>query len=158
MTERIREMKKRIKKREEQKKRDAEKNKKPNPKAGAVELGLLVGLAIGAVMLWINSGEEAQLRANETGVATSQVDIIADAPGKSALTLFGPAIAGAGVGWALDEMSGSDKKTTIQNQTSVNVSGHDNNVSVNSGDTTTSTETRTDTRNDTSNNNYPVQP
>lgn len=122
--------------------------------SGEVLIGLVVGLCLGVAALWITSGNYAQDRANELGREVSQTEYLSEKPGKSALIVLGPAIAGAGVGWALDEMSGSDKKTTIQNQTSVNVSGRDNNVSVNSGDTTT----RNDTRNDTSNNNYPVQP
>ena len=119
--------------------------------SGEIVIGLLVGLAIGAAMLWINSGNEAQLRANETGVATSQVDVIADAPGKSALTLFGPAVAGAGVGWALQELSGGGSEASRDN--SVRINDNDGTVNVNiRGDGGDSSSTRTDTRTDTRTN------
>jgi hypothetical protein len=112
--------------------------------SGGVVIGLLVGLAIGAAMLWINSGNEAQLRANETGVETSQVDVIADAPGKSALTLFGPAVAGAGVGWALQEMSG-DNNASRDNNVRINDNQGSINVTIRGdGATTTRTDTRTE--------------
>jgi hypothetical protein len=120
-----------------------EENMKRN--SGEVVIGLLVGLAIGAVMLWINSGNEAQLRANETGVETSQVDVIADAPGKSALTLFGPAVAGAGVGWALQELSGDNNQASRDND--IRINDNRGNVTVNvSGDSKTDNNVRTDTR------------
>lgn len=125
-------------------------------KRGEIIIGLLVGLVIGGAMLWINAGNYAQEKANRLGRDVSNAEYLSDKPGQSALTVIGPAVAGAGVGWLLDEagIGGKEKKTNIENQTSVNVSGRDNNVSVNSGDTTTTTTTETRTDNENSQNQY----
>jgi len=126
--------------------------------SGEVVIGLLVGLVIGGAMLWINSGNYAQEKANRLGREVSSAEYFSEKPGTSLLTIIGPAAAGAGIGWVLDEagMGGNKDKTTIENQTTVTVSGHDNDVSVSSGDTTTTTETDTD--NENSNNSYGENP
>ena len=120
-------------------------------KSGEVVIGLLVGLAIGAAILIVNSGNEAQQMANATGMDTSPIDVIADNPGKSALTLFGPAVAGAGVGWALQELSGGDSEASRDNNVRINDNDGTVNVSIrgDGGDSSsvrTDTNTRTDTR------------
>ena len=122
-------------------------------KSGEVVLGLLVGLALGIAALVITSGNEAQTRANLTGSEVSQVDVIADQPGKSALIVLGPAVAGAGVGWALDQMSGDGDNASRDN--SIRIDGNEGNISVNirgDGGDSSSTSTRTDTRTEGSNN------
>jgi hypothetical protein len=124
--------------------------------SGEIVIGLLVGLALGGIALWINSSNYAQEKANRLGRDVSQAEYLEEYPGKSVLTVVAPAAAGAGVGWLLDEagVGGKDKKTNIENQTSVNVSGQYNSVSVNSGDTTTTTTTETRTDNENSQNQY----
>jgi hypothetical protein len=117
--------------------------------SGEIVIGLLVGLAIGAAMLFVNSGNEAQQMANATGVDTSPIDVIADQPGKSALTLFGPAVAGAGVGWALQELSSGDSEASRDNNIKVNDNSGTVNVNVR-GDGGDSSSVRTDTRTDSS--------
>lgn len=111
--------------------------------SGEIVIGLLVGLAIGAAMLWINSGNYAQEKANELGMEVSSAQYLSDKPGTLVLTVIAPAAAGAGVGWLLDELSGDDKGES----TSISINGEYNTVNI-SGDT--STETRTDTRTDNS--------
>jgi hypothetical protein len=121
-------------------------------KSGEVVLGLLVGLAIGVAALVINAGGEAQMRADASGREVALMDVIVDEPGKSALTVFGPAAAGAGIGWALEEMSGGNSGN--QRNTSINIDGNEGTVSVNVGDSRSDnrTDTRTDTRSDGSYN------
>jgi len=106
-------------------------------------VGLLVGLAIGAAMLYVESGSEAQRRANMTGYEIHQSEVIAENPGRSAVMVFAPAIAGAGVGWALTEMSGSKKSSSRDND--VRVDAYQGNVTINvTGDTQQDNDTRTD--------------
>jgi hypothetical protein len=115
----------------------------------AIIVGLLVGLAIGAAMLYVESGNEAQKRANATGYEIHQSEVIAENPGRSAVMVFGPAVAGAGVGWALTEMSGSKKSSSRDND--VRVDAYQGNVNITiTGDTQqdNDTTTRTDTRSD----------
>jgi len=115
--------------------------------AGDIVIGLLVGLAIGAAMLWINSGNEAQELANASGRPVSQAEVIAEDPGKSALTLFGPAVAGAGVGWALQELSGDNNESSRDNNIRINDNSGSVNVNVR-GDGGDSSSVRTDTKTD----------
>ena len=117
--------------------------------SGEVVLGLVIGIAIGAVLLYVKSGELAQQRANATGIAVSQWDVVTETPGKSTLTVLAPAAAGAGVGWLLEEVTGgSDNGNQRNNQVSVN--GNEGTVSISiSGDQSNTSSTRTDTRNDT---------
>ena len=95
-----------------------------NKKSGEIVIGLLVGLAVGAAILIIDAGNEAQEVANRTGVGTSAMDVIADQPGQSTFTLLGPAAAGAGIGWAIDELSGKNEEKT--EDSSIQVDGNGN--------------------------------
>ena len=97
--------------------------------SGEVVIGLLIGLAVGAAMLYVKSGQEAQERANQMGVAVSQWDVVTEQPGKSTLTVIAPAAAGAGIGWLLDEVSSDDESSGNQNQ--VSITGDGNNVVIN---------------------------
>lgn len=123
--------------------------------SGEIIIGVLVGLAIGAAMLFINSGNYAQELANSTGVDTSRAEYLTDQPGTSILTVIAPAVAGAGVGWLLEETgvtSKKENKTTVERQTQIQVTGDDNNVVVGDGtinDTETSTTTPTEPAPDT---------
>lgn len=100
-----------------------------NSKSGEIALFALIGLLIGSTMLYINSGREAQVRANATGLTVSQWDIVTENAGKSTLTVLAPAAAGAGVGWLLDEVLGDEKKSGSQNR--VTIDGDGNNVVIN---------------------------
>jgi hypothetical protein len=119
-------------------------------KAGdAILLGIVLGLCVGSLMLYINTGDEAQRRANLSGREVNQADIIREEPGKSALTVFGPAVVGAGVGWALTELT-DDGKSSSSRDNDVRVQTYYGNVNVTlAGDSDTDTTTRTDTRTDT---------
>jgi len=103
-----------------------------NKKSGEVVIGLLVGLAVGTAILMIDANNEAQEVANRTGIATSALDVIADQPGQSTFTLLGPAAAGAGIGWAIDELSGKNDEKKEDN--SITVEGNGNVVVVEEGD------------------------
>jgi len=119
-----------------------------NKRGDAIIIGLLIGLVIGGAMLYVESGNEAQERANATGYPIHQSEVIAENPGRSAVMVFGPAVAGAGVGWALTEMSGS-KKSNSSRDNDVRVDVYQGNVNISvSGDTQqdNDTTTRTDTR------------
>lgn len=121
-------------------------------KQGSVELGILVGLLIGSVALWINSGERAQELANAQGREVSQWEAIQESPGKSMLTVVGPGAAGAGIGWLLDEVSGGSSGNSSES-TSVTIEGEGNSVVISRDqDNDSSASTRTDTRADGSYN------
>jgi type II secretory pathway pseudopilin PulG len=122
-----------------------------NKRGDAIIIGLLIGLAIGGAMLYVESGNEAQKRANATGYEIHQSEVIAENPGRSAVMVFGPAVAGAGVGWALTEMSDS-KKSNSSRDNDLDIQTYYGNVNVTvsgdtrqDNDTTTTTDTRTDT-------------
>ena len=124
-----------------------------NSKSGEAIVGLLVGLALGATMLYVNTGNKAQVMANEMGVEVSQFDVIVEEPGKSAATILLPAAAGWGVGFALDELSGkSDKSSEQNNNVRVNTEGDVNVSIIGNQDNDSSSTTRTDTRTEGSNN------
>ena len=115
----------------------------------AIIIGLLVGFAIGAAMLYVESGNEAQKRADAYGVDVHQSEVIAENPGRSAVMVFGPAVAGAGVGWALTEMSDS-KKSNSSRDNDVNVDAYQGNVNINiSGDSQQDNDTTTRTDSNT---------
>ena len=99
--------------------------------SGEIILGLLIGLGIGIAILTVESSNRAQEIANSTGMATSPLEVIAGEPGQSALTIFGPAVAGAGLGWVIDEL-GNDSSNDSGNSrdNTISVGGEDNNVSV----------------------------
>lgn len=121
--------------------------------SGEVVLGLVIGIAIGAVLLYVKSGELAQQRANATGVAVSQWDVVTETPGKSTLTVLAPAAAGAGIGWLLEEVTGGDDDRANERNNTVNLTLDDGDVNITiSGDqqNTSSTSTRTDTTTSTS--------
>lgn len=123
-----------------------------NSKSGEVVIGLLIGLAVGCVMLYVGSAREAQNRADATGVAVNQWTVISEEPGDSTLKVIAPAAAGAGIGWLLEEVSGSDKGGR---NTSISIRDNDGNVNINVGDSSEDNDTRTDTDNNDSNNlNY----
>jgi hypothetical protein len=112
----------------------------------AIIIGLLIGLAIGGAMLYVESGNEAQERANATGYPIHQSEVIAENPGRSAVMVFGPAVAGAGVGWALTEVSDS-KKSNSSRDNEVDVQTYYGNVTISvAGDTEQDNDTTTDTR------------
>jgi len=97
-------------------------------------------------MLYVESGNEAQERANATGYPIHQSEVIAENPGRSAVMVFGPAVAGAGVGWALTEMSDS-KKSNSSRDNEVDVQTYYGNVTISvAGDTEQDNDTTTDTR------------
>jgi hypothetical protein len=117
-----------------------------NKRGDAIIIGLLIGLAIGGAMLYVESGNEAQERANATGYPIHQSEVIAENPGRSAVMVFGPAVAGAGVGWALTEMSDS-KKSNSSRDNEVDVQTYYGNVTISvAGDTEQDNDTTTDTR------------
>jgi len=117
-------------------------------KAGeAILAGLLIGLLIGGLALYINTGEEAQRRADLSGREVRQSEVIADNPSKSALTLLGPAVAGAGVGWALQEITDDGGKSSSSRDNEMQIQTYYGNVNVTvAGDSDTDTTTTTDTR------------
>lgn len=113
--------------------------------SGEIALFALIGLLIGSTMLYINTGREAQARANTLGVSVSQWDVVTENPGKSTLTVLAPAAAGAGVGWLLDEVSGGSDNGG--GNVNVNASTSEGNVTVSvigNQDNDTSTNTRND--------------
>ena len=113
--------------------------------SGEIALFALIGLLIGSTMLYINTGREAQARANTLGVSVSQWDVVKEEPGKSTLTVLAPAAAGAGVGWLLDEVTGG--KDDGGGNVNVNASTREGNVTVSvvgNQDNDTSTNTRND--------------
>ena len=123
-----------------------------NKNSGEVVLGLVIGIAIGAVLLYVKSGELAQQRANASGVSVSQWDVITETPGKSTLTVIAPAAAGAGVGWLLEEVTGGSEEGSQRNN-QVSVNGNEGTVSISiSGDQQNTSSTRNDTSNDGSYN------
>lgn len=99
--------------------------------SGEIILGLLIGLGIGIAILTVESSNRAQEIANSTGMATSPLEVIAGEPGQSALTIFGPAVAGAGLGWVIDEL-GNDSSNDSGNSrdNTISVGGENNNISV----------------------------
>ena len=100
--------------------------------SGEVVTGLLIGLAVGAVMLFVGTGKQAQRIADTEGRAVSQWEVIMQQPGKSALTLGGPAAAGAGLGYLVESLDNSKSSDGNLNITATENSG---NISINiSGD------------------------
>lgn len=100
-------------------------------KSGEATTLALVGLLIGAAMLYINTGAEAQRRADLSGRDVHQFEVIQEQPGTSAATLLLPAAAGWGVGYMLDEISG--KSSSSSRDTHINVES-DGDVDINVGD------------------------
>lgn len=121
--------------------------------SGEIVIGLLVGLLIGGTMLYVKSGKVAQQRANITGLTVSQWDVIAEDPGKSTLTVIGPAAAGAGVGWLVEQALDSGSDEGGSQDSTVTINGNEGTVSVSiSGNQANTSSTRTDTRTEGSNN------
>jgi len=121
-----------------------------NSKSGEAMTFALIGLLVGAAMLYVNSGSTAQQMADATGKDTSQWDVIAEQPGKSAATLLLPAAAGWGVGVILDSASGKSGGSSQDNNIRVNTDGNVNVTII--GNQDNDTQMRTDTRNDTRTN------
>jgi hypothetical protein len=110
--------------------------------SGEVIIGALIGLAVGAVMLWINAGNYAQTQANSTGMEVSSAQYLSDEPGISLMTVIGPSAAGAGIGWALEEFSssnsdGSSESESGRDSTTISVDGDGNTVQVRGDEFTT---------------------
>jgi hypothetical protein len=119
------------------------KGDKMKKNSGEIMVGLMVGLLIGSIALYITSGNEAQRLADMHGTPVHQADVIAEDPGKSAFVLFAPAIAGAGIGWALDEMSGG-KGGNSSRDNDVRVDAYQGNVTISvSGDSRQDNDTTT---------------
>jgi hypothetical protein len=111
----------------------------------------LVGLLIGCVILYINTGEQAQMMANSTGKDASQWEVIKSDPGTSVATVLLPAAAGWGIGYALDKVTGKDSSDS--QDTRLDIRGNEAPVTVyvtGNPTTTTRTDTRTDTQTDNS--------
>jgi len=121
-----------------------------NSKSGEAMTFALIGLLVGAAMLYVNSGSTAQQMADATGKDTSQWEVIAEQPGKSAATLLLPAAAGWGVGVILDSASGKSGGSSQDNNIRVNTDGNVNITVI--GNQDNDTQMRTDTRNDTRTN------
>jgi len=121
-----------------------------NSKSGEAMTFALIGLLVGAAMLYVNSGSTAQQMADATGKDTSQWDVIAEQPGKSAATLLLPAAAGWGIGVILDSASGKSGGSSQDNNIRVNTDGNVNVTII--GNQDNDTQMRTDTRNDTRTN------
>jgi hypothetical protein len=117
-----------------------------NSKSGEAMTFALIGLLVGAAMLYVNSGRTAQQMADATGKDTSQWDVIADEPGKSAATLLLPAAAGWGVGVMLDGVSGKSRGSSQDNNIRVNTDGNVNVTIIGNQDNDTRMDSRTDTR------------
>lgn len=92
--------------------------------------GIIIGAIVGAIILVIDAGNTAQDIANRTGIATSPLEVIADDPGGSALSLAAPAVAGAGIGWIVDELSGKNDSKSNSRDNNISVSGEDNDVNI----------------------------
>ena len=116
---------------------------------GEVVTGLLIGLAVGGIIWLVNANNYAADKANREGGTVYFSEYAKDEPGESALMVFGPAAAGAGIGWVLDALSGGGKGG----------SSRDNNIDIDSeggvyvtvsGDSSVQTESRTDIREDNS--------
>lgn len=113
--------------------------------SGEIMVGLLIGLLVGSVILAIDSSNEAQEIANSTGMATSPLEVVASQPGESALTVLGPAVAGAGVGWVIDQLGGNGDNKHSSRDNEINVSGEDNAVNITiSGDSDNDTSNEGD--------------
>lgn len=129
-------------------------------KRGEVVIGLLVGLAIGSAMLWVNSRNYAQETANLSGRPVSQFEYLSQYPLESTITIVAPAGAGLGIGWLVETLSSSSGGNSSRDNV-VSVGGEDNNVSVTiSGDSDddTNQEDNDGTDNDGSNNDSSVSP
>ena len=106
-----------------------------NSKSGEVAVGLLIGLALGSILLYVNSAEKAQALADSSGKDVHQWSVISEEPGESVLTLVAPAVAGAGVGWVIDEFSGkNDSSNSRDNNVNVNVEEGDVNIGIDGDD------------------------
>lgn len=120
-------------------------------KRGEVVTGLLIGLAVGGIIWLVNANNYAAEKANREGGTVYFSEYAKEEPGESALMVFGPAAAGAGVGWLLDALSGGDKGGNSQ----------DNNIDIDaeggvyvtvSGNSEVQTDNDTDIREDNGDN------
>lgn len=94
---------------------------------GEVVVGLLIGLAVGVAMFMVAAGKYAQDKADMTGRETHIMEYAEDKPAASALTVVGPAAAGAGVGWLLDNIGSGDKASR---DNTVNIEAYEGSVNV----------------------------
>ena len=91
-----------------------------NKSGEAIIIGILVGAIIGSLSLYIISGSKAQELADATGREVHQSEVIRENPGQSVMTVVGPAVAGAGVGWLLDNINGDGNEASRDNVIEVN--------------------------------------
>jgi hypothetical protein len=104
--------------------------------SGEVLIGLLVGVVISGVALYIVSGNHAQEKANLTGREVSQGEYFSDNTGGAVMLAIVPPLLGAGAGYLVDELAGNDddNKAPTGNNTggdSVAIAGDGNIVSIN---------------------------
>lgn len=105
--------------------------------------GLLIGLCLGGIMAYLAASNEAQEVANATG---QEQEIMPHVEWTKVLVT---GAAGAGIGWALDNVVGDDDGGR---NTSINVRDNDGNVNINVGDSSEDNDTSNDNDNDNSNN------
>jgi hypothetical protein len=113
--------------------------------SGEVVTGLLIGLAVGALIAFVRAGNYAQVRANQTGQDVSVFAYFQEQPGEASVVVISPALAGAAIGWVMDEVT-DDSKSSPSSQGStanVNVTGENNVVNIRGDE---SNANRTDSR------------
>ena len=92
-------------------------------KRGEVVTGLLIGLAVGGIIWLVNANNYAAEKANKQGGTVYFSEYAKDEPAESALVVFGPAAAGAGVGWLLDAISGDKGGSSRDNNIDIRSNG-----------------------------------
>lgn len=118
-------------------------------KRGEVVTGLLIGLAVGGIIWLVNANNYAAEKANKQGGTVYFSEYAKDEPAESALVVFGPAAAGAGVGWLLDAISG-DKDGGSSRDNNIDIRSNGGVSVVVSGDSEVTTDNDTDIREDNS--------
>lgn len=118
-------------------------------KRGEVVTGLLIGLAVGGIIWLVNANNYAAEKANQQGGTVYFSEYAKDEPAESALVVFGPAAAGAGVGWLLDAISG-DKGGGSSRDNNIDIRSNGGVSVVVSGDSEVTTDNDTDIREDNS--------
>lgn len=118
-------------------------------KRGEVVTGLLIGLAVGGIIWLVNANNYAAEKANKQGGTVYFSEYAKDEPAESALVVFGPAAAGAGVGWLLDAISG-DKGGGSSRDNNIDIRSNGGVSVVVSGDSEVTTDNDTDIREDNS--------
>ena len=111
--------------------------------SGEVVIGLLIGLAIGGIMAFMAASNEAQEVANATG---QEQEVLPRVEWSKVLVT---GAAGAGIGWAVDQLGGDSGGGR---NTSINVKDNDGNVNINVGDSSEDNDSTVRTDNADSNN------